>query len=197
MSDFDYSQFEETPPPQGQNNRTFLVIAGILGAVILLALVAMAAYAFLVLPGRNSQLAEKAAIANAANTATVMAATSSALTAMAPTNTPLPLPTNTPTPEPTFTPLPTEEPATATPELGTGGGLTEDMAMTATVSALLTQAAGGKPEATEEGDPTVAATALPTTGFADGMGIPSMVGLGVLFIALIMITRQIRSARSR
>jgi hypothetical protein len=195
MSDFDYSQFEETPPPQGQNNRTFLVIAGILGAVILLALVAMAAYAFLVLPGRNSQLAEKAAIANAANTATVMAATSSALTAMAPTNTPLP--TNTPTPEPTFTPLPTEEPATATPELGTGGGLTEDMAMTATVSALLTQAAEGKPAATEEGDPTVAATALPTTGFADGMGIPSMVGLGVLFIALIMITRQIRSARSR
>lgn len=195
MSDFDYSQFEETPPPQGQNNRTFLVIAGILGAVILLALVAMAAYAFLVLPGRNSQLAEKAAIANAANTATVMAATSSALTAMAPTNTPLP--TNTPTPEPTFTPLPTEEPATATPELGTGGGLTEDMAMTATVSALLTQAAEGKPAATEEGAPTVAATALPTTGFADGMGIPSMVGLGVLFIALIMITRQIRSARSR
>ena len=98
MSDFDYSQFEETPPPQGQNNRTFLVIAGILGAVILLALVAMAAYAFLVLPGRNSQLAEKAAIANAANTATVMAATSSALTAMAPTSTPLPLPTDTPTP---------------------------------------------------------------------------------------------------
>jgi hypothetical protein len=196
MSDFDYSQFEETPPPQGQNNRTFLVIAGILGAVILLALVAMAAYAFLVLPGRNSQLAEKAAIANAANTATVMAATSSALTAMAPTSTPLPLPTDTPTPEPTFTPLPTEEPATATPELGTGG-LTEDMAMTATVSALLTQAAGGKPEATEEGDPTVEATALPTTGFADGMGIPSMVGLGVLFIVLIMITRQIRSARSR
>ena len=195
MSDFDYSQFEETPPPQGQNNRTFLVIAGILGAVILLALVAMAAYAFLVLPGRNSQLAEKAAIANAANTATVMAATSSALTAMAPTNTPLP--TNTPTPEPTFTALPTEEPATATPELGTGGGLTEDMAMTATVSALLTQAAEGKPAATEDGAPTVAATALPTTGFADGMGIPSMVGLGVLFIALIMITRQIRSARSR
>ena len=72
------------------------------------------------------------------------------------------------------------------------------MAMTATVSALLTQAAGGKPEVVA-GDvgATLAPTALPTTGFADGMGIPSLVGLGVLFVALILITRQVRSARTR
>jgi hypothetical protein len=185
MSDFDYSQFEETPPPpRGQSNRTFVLIAGILGAVILIAVVAMAAFALLVLPGRNAQKAEAAAKMNAMNTATVMAATSSAMTAMAPTATPLP--TETPTPEPTFTPMPTDVPPTATEELAVGGGMTEDMAMTATVSALLTQAAGGKADA----------TALPTAGFADGMGIPSLVGLGVLFIGLILITRQLRSARS-
>ena len=197
MSDFDYSQFEETPPPEGPKNRGFAVIAGVLGALILLALVATAVFAIFILPGRNAQKAEVAIKLNAQNTATVMAATSSALTAMVPTSTPVP-PTETATPEPTSTPQPTLEEATATPELGTGGGLTEDMAMTATVSALLTQAAGGKPEVVA-GDvgATLAPTALPTTGFADGMGIPSLVGLGVLFVALILITRQVRSARTR
>lgn len=197
MSDFDYSQFEETPPPEGPKNRGFAVIAGVLGALILLALVATAVFAIFILPGRNAQKAEVAIKLNAQNTATVMAATSSALTAMVPTSTPVP-PTETATPEPTSTPQPTLEEPTATPELGTGGGLTEDMAMTATVSALLTQAAGGKPEVVA-GDvgATLAPTALPTTGFADGMGIPSLVGLGVLFVALILITRQVRSARTR
>lgn len=173
-----------------------MVIAGVLGVVILLAIVATAVFAFFVLPGQNAQKAEIAIRLNAQNTATVMAATSSALTAMAPTFTPIP-PTETATPEPTFTPMPTKEEPTATPELGTGGGLTEDMAMTATVSALLTQAAGGKPEvpAAEVGA-TVVATALPTTGFADSMGIPGLVGLGVLFVALILITRQVRSVRT-
>jgi len=197
MSDFDYSQFEETPPPPGQNNRTFVVIAGILGAVILLALVAMAVFALLILPGRNAEQAEMAAKLNAQNTATVMAATSAAMTALAPTETPIPLPTNTPTPEPTSTPLPTEEP-TATAELGQGGGLPEDMAMTATVSALLTQAAGGKvDEDPGEVGATPMPTALPDTGFADGMGIPAIVGLGILFVATIMISRQVRAARTR
>jgi hypothetical protein len=196
MSDFDYSQFEETPPPQDQKNRTFIVIAGILGAVILLAIVAMAAFAIFVLPGQNARKAELAVKLNAQNTATVMAATSSAMTAMAPTETPVP--TETATPEPTFTPMPKQPEATATPELGTGGGLTDDMAMTATVSALLTQAAGGKQETVvPAAGATLAPTALPTTGFADTMGIPGLVGLGVLFVALILITRQVRSARTR
>ncbi len=196
MSDFDYSQFEETPPPKDQKNRTFVAIAGILGAVILLAIVAMAAFAILILPGRNAQKAAMAVKLNAQNTATVMAATSSAMTAMAPTITPLP--TETATPEPTFTPMPKQPEATATPELGTGGDMTEDMAMTATVSALLTQAAGGKEETVvADADATLAPTALPTTGFADTMGIPGLVGLGVLFVALILITRQVRSARTR
>jgi hypothetical protein len=195
MSDFDYSQFEETPPPQNQKNRTFVVIAGILGAVILLAIVAMAAFAIFVLPGQNARKADLAVKLNAQNTATVMAATSSAMTAMAPTETPVP--TETATPEPTFTPMPKQPEATATPELGTGGGLTDDMAMTATVSALLTQAAGGKQETVAADAGTPVPTALPTTGFADTMGIPGLVGLAVLFVALILITRQVRSARTR
>lgn len=198
MSDFDYSQFEETPPTPEPKNRSFMVIVGILGAVIVLAIVATAVFALFILPGRNADQAHLAAKLNAQNTAVVMQATSGALTAMVPTNTPLPPPTDTPTPEPTFTPTATSAPATATPELGTGGGLTGDAVMTATVSALLTQAAGGKPGAgAVEGGPTVVSTALPTTGFADGLGIPGLIGMGVLFVALILVARQARAARTR
>jgi LPXTG-motif cell wall-anchored protein len=117
---------------------------------------------------------------------------------MAPTETPEP--TATATPEPTATLEPTLEEPTAT-ELAIGGGMTEDMAMTATVSALLTQAAESKPGAADMTavpvDPgAVAATALPDTGFADEMGVPAIVGLGFLFILLIVVTRRARMARS-
>jgi len=79
--------------------------------------------------------------------------------------------------------------------------MTEDMAMTATVSALLTQAADSKPDAADMtsvpvGADGVVATVLPDTGFADEMGVPAIVGLGFLFILLIVVTRRARMARS-
>lgn len=200
MSDLDFSNYEQQPQKPPQGNRTFLVIAGVLGAVILVALLAAAAYAVLVLPKQNANRAEQAIQVNAQNTATVMAATSIGMTEMAPTNTPEPTATNTP--EPTATQEPKQpEAAVAVTELAVGGGMTEDIAMTATVSALLTQAADSKPGAVEVtavplGDPSAAATALPNTGFADEMGIPSVVGLGFLFIVLIVVTRRARTART-
>jgi cytoskeletal protein RodZ len=196
MSDLDFNNYEQQPQKPPQRNRSFLVIAGVLGAVILVALLAAAAYAMLVLPGQNASRAQEAIQVNAQNTATVIAATSAALTEMAPTDTPEP----TSTPEPTATPEPKAVEPQVT-EMAIGGGLTEDMAMTATVSALLTQAAESKPGSAEQtavamGDPSIIATALPDTGFADEMGIPSIVGLGFLFIVLIVITRRARTARS-
>jgi hypothetical protein len=219
MTDLDFSNFEQEPvqPPQ-QNNKTFMIIVGVLGAIILLALIAGAAYALLVLPGQNSAKQELAIQINAQNTATVMAATSAAMTAMAPTETPLPTSTNTP--EPTSTPLPTSTPepkaieTTAAPKalsaaestLAAGGVLDEDMSMTATVAALLTQAADVKPDsgsgAVATSDPAqfdaaTTATALPTTGFADEVGIPMVVGAGFLCIVVILVSRQLRLARTR
>lgn len=198
MSDLDFSNYEQQPQKPPQGNRTFLVIAGVLGAVILVALLAAAAYAVLVLPEQNANRAEQAIQINAQNTATVMAATSVVMTEMAPTDTPEPTVTNMP--EPTATQEP-KQPEPVVTELAIGGGMTEDLAMTATVSALLTQAANSKPDAVEitavpMGDPSVVATALPNTGFADEMGIPSVVGLGFLFIVLIVVTRRTRTARN-
>lgn len=213
MTDLDFSNFEQEPPQQPQkNNKTFNVIVGILGAIILLALVGGAAYALLVLPGQNAAKQEMAIQINAQNTATVMAATSSALTALAPTETPLPTSTQTPEPAPTSTPGPKtiEETATAETEageLGIGGDtLPDDAAMTATVAALLTQAANVKPYVDDGTTPTtdpaafaaaVTATALPTTGFADEVGIPTVAGMSVLCIVAIIVSRQLRMARAK
>jgi hypothetical protein len=44
----------EEGPPEGSNNRTFLIAAGILGGVILLALICMAGYAFFLMPRQNA-----------------------------------------------------------------------------------------------------------------------------------------------
>jgi LPXTG-motif cell wall-anchored protein len=60
----------------------------------------------------------------------------------------------------------------------------------ATVQALQTQmaATGGN------GTPTVTSTALPTTGFADEYGLPGMVGLAVILIAVIFLSRKLRTS---
>ncbi len=193
MSDFDYSQFEEVPEPKKKGNRTFAVLASILGAIILLAVVAGAAYAIFIMPGQQAQQAELASKASAEVTATVMAATEAAVVVILPTETPV--------------------------DAGTGGELTEELSMTATVSALLTQAAGSNPTvpvATETPTPVAAAgqplatatqlkaataiptpTALPTTGFADEVGLPGLMGLAFLFVMIIAITRQVRAAQNR
>lgn len=197
MSDFDYSQFEEAPEPGKSGNRTFAIIASILGAIILLALVAAAAYAIFIMPEQKAQQADLASKISAENTATVMAATQDAMLIVLPTDTPVPA----------VVEGPTEEPAAPAVEEGTGGELPEDLAMTATVSALLTQAAGVNPDAvlpaaeataTPERAATIAPTpaALPTTGFADEMGLPALVGLAFLFISVILITRQVRAVRT-
>jgi len=205
MSDFDYSQFEEVPEPKKKGNRTFAVLASILGAIILWAVLAGAAYAIFIMPGQQAQQAELASKASAEATATVMAATEAALVVILPTE----------SPEPTAVILPTQVPV----DTGTGGELTEEMAMTATVSALLTQAAGSNPAApvaTEAptqlaaaGQPLATATqlkaataiptptALPTTGFADEVGLPGLMGLAFLFVMIIAITRQVRATQNR
>ena len=201
MSDFDYSQFEETPEPKKTGNRTFAIIASILGAIILLAMVAGAAYAIFILPEKTAQRVDLISKISAENTATVMAATAESLVQALPTNTPLPVAT-----EPAIEEA-AAEPFSPAADAGTGGEMSEDMAITATVSALLTQAAEANPAAVlpaaaETATPVRVATivptptALPSTGFADEMGLPGLVGLAFLCITVILITRQVRAAQS-
>jgi hypothetical protein len=176
-----------TPPPSSGNNRTFLIAAGILGLIFILALVGLVIFAINRFGG-GSQAARVAQI-NATNTAAVQALTqtSVASTRIALAN----LPTSTPlAPTATLRPSSTPVLVVATTEV-VASGLSQDDARTATVAALLTQAAGAQLTSTLLG-PT--STALPTTGFADEVGLPGLFGLGLVLLAVIFITRRLRTA---
>jgi hypothetical protein len=190
MNDFDDLEFEdldseETIATSRGSNRTFLVVAGILGGILLIALLAIAGYAVVILPGRDTGQQTQVAAINATNTAvaeearlTVMVMRGSitpTFTATLPpaTETLTPVPTNTATPvlAPTNTPEPTSE--------GTVDPATE------TVAALLTQQAG-------EETPIPTATALPDTGFADDFGVPGLLLVAGVLMVVIILSRRLR-----
>ncbi len=113
MTDFDdniFDEFEEEPVPESEqepagkkpaSNRTFVIIAGALGAIFLLALIALIVYAVIIVPQRNAARLEQAAQINAQNTATSVSATELAFVqqlALTPSETPVPEDTEAPTP---------------------------------------------------------------------------------------------------
>ncbi len=169
-------------------NRPFYIALGVIGGAFLLAIIAMAVYAAVVLPQRSAAREQAAALVNAQNTATSQAATQvEAAMQFAPTDTATPVPpTETPAPSATAviaytaTPIPTDTPASI---IGA-----DMLARTATVSALLTEAAGGVLAA----GAAVTPTALPKTGFAEDAGVPSLFGAAVLLMAVIFLVRRLR-----
>jgi len=128
---------EAAPPDETGSNRTFLIILAALGGLGVLILIAILAFAFLVLPGQRNARATEIAAREATNAAVIATndmilaeqtraavaqqatANAEATAAAMPSDTPTPLPTDTPT----ATPLPTDTPTLApTPESGAGGG---------------------------------------------------------------------------
>ena len=191
MNDFDDLEFEElgteeTISTSRGSNRTFLVVAGILGGILLIALLAIAAYAVLYLPGRDTARQTQDAAIYATNTAVAEEAQLTAIAKQV-TNTPTFTATYTPTNTPTSTPTRTSTPVLAptnTPDETQG---TPDPA-TETVSALLTQQAG-----VGEGTPVPTATALPGTGFADDFGVPGLLLIAGVLIVVIILSRRLRT----
>jgi hypothetical protein len=191
MNDFDNLEFEEmdseeTIATSRGSNRTFLVVAGILGGILLIALLAIAGYALVILPGRDTGQQTQVAAINATNTVIAEGAQLTALvmrgtitptfTATLPpaTETLTPAPTNTATATPVLAPTNTPEP--------TSEG-TQDPG-TATVAALLTQQA--------EETPIPTATALPDTGFADDFGVPGLLLVAGVLMVVIILSRRLR-----
>jgi hypothetical protein len=193
----------EDGSPEGSNNRTFLIAAGILGGVILLALICMAGYAFFLLPRqRAAQTAQEAAVlltntaiaGGATSTANALLATATldpgsiAATAQAVAATRQMAASMTasaiaaaasPTPVVAFftaTPIILE---TATPD-----------PVTETVAALYTQAALAEltvfPTSTALGG-------VPATGFAEDVGLPGMFIIGFVLVVIILLSRRLRS----
>jgi LPXTG-motif cell wall-anchored protein len=170
-----------TPPPEEASNRTFILVAGALGAIMLLTLVALALYAFIFAPRGRTQRATQVAEINAQNTQVARAAQQTAAAAQftaTPTATLLPTNTLTPTSSPTpVVVVPTVVQATATQDF-----------RTATVAALLTQAAAAQQTVT----PT--ASGLPQTGFAEDVGVPGLVGLTLVLVVVIFLARRLRTS---
>ena len=165
---------EGVPPPEDSGNRTFFIVAGIIGGIMLLALVCLALYALVLAPRQRSQQAAQVATVNAQNTQVAMAAEQTALAGKwtaTPTVTSV-MPTATTTPTPVV--VPTQ-----------AGAPTVDR--TATVAALLTEAAAGKLTATST------ASGLPDTGFAEDVGLPMLVGLAFVLIVIIFLARRLRA----
>lgn len=163
-----------------ENNRIFWIVAGILGVILVLALVCMAAYAMVLMPQRRDAQSTQVAEINLQNTSIALAAE---MTAQAQAWTYTPTVTNTPMP---ITATPSKTPVVA-PTDTPGVGPTQDP-RTATVSALLTQQAA---TLTAIG-PTP--TKLPDTGFANDVGIPGMLILAGALIVVIFLARRLRSA---
>lgn len=204
MSDFNDDMFEgfdeeaiiegsESKKPD--SNRTFVIAIGVLGAIFVISLIALAVYAAVILPQRNNQRRQDAASINAANTVTAMAATNvAALQAVELTPSPTLEPTSTLPPSATSvvvfaTDTSTPEPIqTESPPLQAAADL-DMQSRTQTVAALLTQAAVGYPTTAADGTNP---TALPTTGFADEVGLPGLLGVAVLLVGIIVLARRLR-----
>jgi hypothetical protein len=177
----------ETPEGPESSNRTFLIVGGILAAIVLLTLVCFAIVLWrtgkLFAPSGQANTQTAIAVQNAAvaqqQTATAVA------TLFTQTSLPSPLPseTLTPVPEtPTTSPTPVVAQPSNTPVIA-------DAALTATMGALQTQVAANLTMTA-----TVQSTAMPRTGFAEDIGLPGLIILAVVLVAVIFLARRLRSS---
>jgi hypothetical protein len=176
----------ETPepsetPPQETGNRTFVAVAVGLGAIMLLTLACIIIYGMVYLPSANKSKQTQAAQAFAQQTA-ISISSEQTMVALIPTATD------------TATFVPTKAPATATATLVVVKQATASPTpppgdpATQTVAALYTKAALTQTALAS------APTALPTSGFADQVGLPGLLLLGGVLIVVIFLARRLRTA---
>ena len=192
------SNANETPPTKSSNNRGFILAVSILGGIFLLALVAVAVVVEIILPRNRAQESTRVALLGQNTTATALSLTEEA-TRNFKTSTSTPVP---PTLTATATPIPThtatrKPSATATAVVAVATStssaiLQAEDPRTATVAALLTEAAAGRLTSTA----SPASTALPTTGFVEDAGIPTLLGAALVLLIVIFLVRRLRASTS-
>jgi hypothetical protein len=179
----------DAPPPEEKSNRTFRIVGGVLAALVILTLACMAIY-FLVLAPRNTAQRNAAqATIESGNAQAVQQVTLTAQAALwTPTLPPtlIPIRTSTSVPKtPTVSPtpviaLPLSSPAAATATTNP-----------ATLVAMQTQLA------LRMTSTAAAAHGMPTTGFFDEFGLPSMIILALALVAVIFLARRMRKSPSK
>ena len=197
MNDVEQELGEEKPPEKN-GNRTFLIIAGTLGGIMVLALLCIAGLAlYRYLPGHQAAQQVNATVAVQQANATIAVQETSTVQSAIKTAS---VPTATATKQPTFTPTNTRVP-TNTPVivLAPTKSPTFNVAI-ATNNALLTQTAQHllitvtSNVSSTATPPKATATALPKTGIADELGTPGLIAAAFILLVIIFIVRRLRSA---
>ena len=187
---------DEMPPPEESGNRTFLIIAGLLGGIALLALICIAIYALVLLPKTRLAQENQRATLDAQNTAVadIIAKTSTAAAQQALIAAYTKTPTATLLPA-TFTATSSPTPVVAIPTTAVVPPMVTQNPQTATAAALFAtlDANATRLASTFTARPPQA-TSIPNTGFADEVGLPMMVGIGILLIFVIFLVRRLRIA---
>ncbi len=174
--DDDNAPFDDANPPEESNNRTFLLIAGVLGGLVFLGLLCIVGY--IIFQGGATRQNEATVAAQGTQQQVIIEqglterALQQAETLTAAVTNTVP-PTNTPVvAQATTTASPTANPATAT----VGAAFTQIAVSTQTVI------------------PT--STALPNTGFADDVGAPALMLIAIVLVGVIFLVRRLRSSPS-
>jgi hypothetical protein len=180
----------ETPEGPESSNRTFLIVGGILAAIVLLTLVC-----FAILLARSGKLFAPSASAKSTQTAIAVANAAQAqqgtATALAALFTATPLPSPLPSVTSTVIVLASPTAPSPTPVVAQPSNtpVIADAALTATMGALQTAVAGNLTQTA-----TQLSTVMPKTGFADEVGLPGLVILAVVLVAVIFLARRLRSS---
>lgn len=177
MYDDENPAFDDETPPEETSNRTFLLIAGVLGGLVLLGILCVVGY--LIYSGSTNQQAEAVALQQATQqAATIQAGLTQTASVQALTQTAA----VTNTVPPTNTPVVAQATNTAT--------LTPDPA-TATVAAAFTQIAVSTQTV------IATSTALPNTGFIDDVGAPGLLMMAIALVVVIFLVRRLRTTPAR
>ncbi len=185
----------DAPPPEEKNNRTFLIVGGIMAGLVFLTLVCMAVYFLVIAPRTAAQKNAAQATIEAGNAQAIQQLTLTAQAAMwTPTlpSTPIPLQTGTivPTP-PTVSSTPViallnSPAATATTDPATLAAMQTQLAAQMTSTAAAAQGTRG-----------VGGQGMPTTGFFDEVGIPTLIILALALVAVIFLARRMRKSPAK
>jgi hypothetical protein len=183
----------EAPLPEESGNRTFIIVGGILGALIFLTLLVGAAYVLWLGPRLTAQRNAAQATIEAENAQIAQQMTSTAGAALW---TPTLLPTFTPSPTQTVAPkTPTVNP---TPVVAAGTSTKTPTADPATLAAMQTQLAQQMTStAVALGTRAIGGEGMPATGFFDQVGLRGLIILTLALVVIIFLARRLRKASSK
>ncbi len=200
--DFDF----EVPPVQEEDespNRAFITAVAGIGGLLILSLICLGLYTLVIAPRQREARERRPTEIALTNTEIARLLTETAIAGQSPgpgdgtvvaTSTTTPTPTevvvvSTSTPTITHTPEPTADPQTATAQAQATADAAAQQA-TATSTSTATATAVIAPTAT----PTATPTELPGTGgFAEDIGVPGMLLLAAVLVAVIIVARRLRT----